>query len=226
MRRILPLPTTRLPGVAALRRFGARLAGAYASPSRFVRVAALASPVARVLRRAAAVVHLHQAAPHWQLAMALVRAVPGAARSAPAPRPAVLSLVQRLVQRLQGREVHHLRSEHGRLRVQSVVSTPTERVVRSRAMRVRREPTQRLAAPLAMTVVRHAAAAAPVRPQPADAGPRRASGEPAWAVPPHSLAAAATPLPPQELSRVTEHVIRQLDRRVLSWQERTGRNLP
>jgi hypothetical protein len=30
-------------------------------------------------------------------------------------------------------------------------------------------------------------------------------------------------LPAQELSRLTEHVIRQLDHRVLSWQERTGR---
>jgi len=38
--------------------------------------------------------------------------------------------------------------------------------------------------------------------------------------------APATPplvLPPQELSRLTDHVIRQLDHRVLSWQERTGR---
>ena len=30
-------------------------------------------------------------------------------------------------------------------------------------------------------------------------------------------------LPPQELSRLTDHVIRQLDHRVLSYQERTGR---
>jgi hypothetical protein len=30
-------------------------------------------------------------------------------------------------------------------------------------------------------------------------------------------------LPAQELSRLTDHVIRQLDHRVLSWQERTGR---
>lgn len=39
------------------------------------------------------------------------------------------------------------------------------------------------------------------------------------------VAPAAPPLalPPQELSRLTDHVIRQLDHRVLSWQERTGR---
>jgi hypothetical protein len=31
-------------------------------------------------------------------------------------------------------------------------------------------------------------------------------------------------LPPRELSRVTDHVIRQLDRRIVSYAERTGRN--
>lgn len=36
-------------------------------------------------------------------------------------------------------------------------------------------------------------------------------------------AASAFALPAQELSRVTEHVIRQLDQRVLSYRERTGR---
>ena len=34
--------------------------------------------------------------------------------------------------------------------------------------------------------------------------------------------AAFAPLPPDELSRVTEHVLRTLDRRVLSYRERTG----
>ena len=36
-------------------------------------------------------------------------------------------------------------------------------------------------------------------------------------------AASTFALPAQELSRVTEHVIRQLDQRVLSYRERTGR---
>jgi hypothetical protein len=36
------------------------------------------------------------------------------------------------------------------------------------------------------------------------------------------IAAAAT-LPSAELARVTEHVIRELDHRVLSYRERTGR---
>jgi hypothetical protein len=37
-----------------------------------------------------------------------------------------------------------------------------------------------------------------------------------------SPAAALAPLPAEELSRVTEHVLRTLDRRVLSYRERTG----
>lgn len=39
---------------------------------------------------------------------------------------------------------------------------------------------------------------------------------------PREMAAAAAPLPAHELSRVTEHVLRTLDRRVLSYRERTG----
>jgi hypothetical protein len=38
-----------------------------------------------------------------------------------------------------------------------------------------------------------------------------------------STAFAAAPLPAAELTRVTDHVIRQLDQRVLSYRERTGR---
>jgi hypothetical protein len=39
---------------------------------------------------------------------------------------------------------------------------------------------------------------------------------------PREITAAARPLPAHELSRVTEHVLRTLDRRVLSYRERTG----
>jgi hypothetical protein len=54
---------------------------------------------------------------------------------------------------------------------------------------------------------------------PGDARP--GSSQPRFAPP----APPAPPLvlPAQELSRLTDHVIRQLDHRVLSWQERTGR---
>jgi hypothetical protein len=39
---------------------------------------------------------------------------------------------------------------------------------------------------------------------------------------PHTVAIVAPELPPAELSRVTDHVIQQLDRRVLSYRERMG----
>ena len=39
---------------------------------------------------------------------------------------------------------------------------------------------------------------------------------------PHTEAIVAPALPPAELSRVTDHVIQQLDRRVLSYRERMG----
>lgn len=37
-----------------------------------------------------------------------------------------------------------------------------------------------------------------------------------------AAALAPSPVPPNELSRITEHVLRTLDRRVLSYRERTG----
>ena len=49
------------------------------------------------------------------------------------------------------------------------------------------------------------------------------SARPAPSHPRSAPPAAPMVLPPQELSRLTEHVIGQLDQRVRSWQERTGR---
>ena len=77
-------------------------------------------------------------------------------------------------------------------------------------------------APMTMLRTQPAAAAA------AAATARTASWEPGPArVAPRAAAvtasAPALPLQPQELSRLTEHVIRQLDHRVLSFQERSGR---
>lgn len=85
---------------------------------------------------------------------------------------------------------------------------------------------QRQAAPrLPMTMVRSQAAPAPA----ASAARSEAEAPPATSRPGRpSTPRAPSPaaplvLPAQELSRLTEHVIRQLDHRVLSWQERTGR---
>lgn len=95
---------------------------------------------------------------------------------------------------------------------------------------VRLEKTLREARPappqrVAMTLARSASAA----PRADAAAPRRDAEPPAVeptrpSAPPASRPATpAFALPAQELSRVTDHVIRQLDQRVLSYRERTGR---
>lgn len=78
--------------------------------------------------------------------------------------------------------------------------------------------------PMPLTVLRSQA----VVTQPASAGrtdgvPAPAPTRPLPAQPRFASAAPPLVLPPQELSRLTDHVIRELDHRVLSWQERTGR---
>jgi hypothetical protein len=73
----------------------------------------------------------------------------------------------------------------------------------------------RTPAAVAAAAVRAAAGPAPITERTAAAGqPRREAVRQAF---------EPAGLPPQELSRVTDHVIRQLDRRVLSYRERTGR---
>lgn len=49
-----------------------------------------------------------------------------------------------------------------------------------------------------------------------------AARSPFAAARPVALAAGCEPLPPQELARVTDHVLAQLDRKVLSYRERHG----
>jgi hypothetical protein len=72
-----------------------------------------------------------------------------------------------------------------------------------------------------------------LRTQAVSATPTRAAAEPEQAAAREARPVSSQPrgiasgaplvLPPQELSRLTDHVIRQLDHRILSWQERTGR---
>jgi hypothetical protein len=180
------------------------------------------APLARVLRRAAWVVRDRGTSLRWSLHAILgarpQRPLPGAAPRTGAARSA-------LVERISARERWVL--------VQR--ATQTQRIERHSELRTATatrhttlvHPTHRLAgmAPVPLTMARAAPAPAarddawnapPVAAAPAlpDAAP--AQRRPARAAPEVSL-------PPQELSRVTEHVIRQLDRRVLSYQERTGR---
>jgi hypothetical protein len=89
-------------------------------------------------------------------------------------------------------------------------------------VRARRESAQRAAFPRVRSTTLRAHA-----PQPsASATPAATSVAGVHAERPRSLrvppSTASPPLAPGELSRVTEHVIRQLDRRVLSYRERTG----
>jgi hypothetical protein len=94
----------------------------------------------------------------------------------------------------------------------------------TRPPELRRE-TARAFPRLGTTVVRApatavaAADAASARQDPARAG---TSGGRAERDAP-ARAGNAISLPPRELSRVTDHVLRQLDRRVLSYRERLGR---
>jgi hypothetical protein len=84
---------------------------------------------------------------------------------------------------------------------------------------------QRQAAPRIETVMLRSqppgakASAAPA----GDAHVTAASPRPGSMRAPPTQQPAPLVLPAQEMSRLTEHVIRQLDHRVLSWQERTGR---
>jgi hypothetical protein len=63
-------------------------------------------------------------------------------------------------------------------------------------------------------------AASPARAEPLP--PPQAAAEPAARAPARRPPATAWVLPAEELSRVTDHVLRTFDRRVLSYRERTG----
>jgi len=229
MRRVLTSktpPWPRPPGVAALCRFAAALRGARAAPGAGGRCAGPASPVARVLRRVGVSLHLHGGTRHWQLVTALARAAVPASGAPPAPRSAAPTLVQRLLQRERRHTIERHLATHTLWVERRAEASPAWRVapvaVPARVEQAARYPR------LAVTLVRQGlpATSAAVTSLPREAGARSAAREAAW--PPAARAAIEAPggLAPQELSRVTEHVIRQLDRRVLSWQERTGRNLP
>lgn len=180
-------------------------------------------PIERVMRRLApaaapalhAQVHLHLARMTGHRSTLLRTQfvhVPGRALPAPARADA---LRERTV--LQGHAVRE-RSERRELILRPAAAPlPPARITRVE---------QRQVFPrVQLTLVRREAAA-PAR----DATPaalassvrRQAAGLPGLA--PSAAAPAPLVLPPQELARVTDHVLGTLDRRVLSWQERTGRH--
>jgi hypothetical protein len=114
----------------------------------------------------------------------------------------------RIVQRLESRFVH---------RVAAIAASQAATM----SAHPRREVASARFSRLAMTLARPRAPA-PASLPPAMAGAQTHADRTGTHAPPRSPSAALAPLPAHELSRVTEHVLRTLDRRVLSYRERTG----
>jgi len=189
-----------------------RIAGRTAQP---------VTPVERCLRRATPLV----AGSRWQVALLLAFH-----RSLRAATP-VMHRTGRHTLRVERtivlRDHHALQREASRLHTQ-VVSVLVHRVAlssRSPAPATRTN-TPAAASPrdvprLALTMVRtHAPADRPTEVDRARPPTRSPARSPDWDG--RLQQVTASPLPAQELSRVTEHVLRTLDRRVLSWRERSG----
>ncbi len=228
MRGRTPIRRVRaLANVARLRAFAAtlmaqRLPALHAAHRRVLH----ASPVARVLRRAHLVVHRHAGSTHalTQVLVNLARSdVPG---PTPSGSPAVASppLVQRLIERRTLRVLERAATMqmHGmRPATRPAAAAPVMRLASpSRGERpvVFPRVTMTLVHPQAPHLARSEAAPAA---EPMPPGLRRGNTAPTGRTA-RSPTGEPIVLPPLELSRVTDHVIRQLDQRVLSWHERTG----
>lgn len=178
--------------------------------------------LAGVLRRLFLVMHQHGAPLHVALHAVLRGTGPALAPGALPPAPGRTRLVRQLVTREHGHVPRSLLRTNGVDRAIAVhPQAPAPAARRVMLHRIERQPGF---PPLALTMVRSfttaaaAAAAIPGGPAPSSA-PRRAACAPDAA---RGAVAAPLVLPQPELARVTEHVIRQLDRRVLSYRERTG----
>lgn len=203
-------------GVLRLRLAGRRLAGRLASR----RVAGRASALERVMRRTA----FHSS--RFFTARLTLQALTGHTTVRE------LHTLPMRAAGIQAVPVHPL-PRQDRTRVfervlhQRLVERLAHRQVAAAAPRVSfvTRVEHRHAAPrIQMTMVRTQAAAAQAASAASSDLVHGAARERPGAAPPRIAQAAPAPaLPPQELSRLTDHVIRQLDRRVLSWQERTGR---
>lgn len=203
-----------LPGRAAHRR----------TPGRF-------TPIERVMRRPA--LHLSRAFTAHVSLQALLSA-------------GITRHMQRVeVRPLRGRDVpvHTLRQRERMTVTQRLLRervTATQRVLQERLLQRLTRVAANAAAPRAAVVTRveQRSVFPPVqltmvRMQPALPPAARVAAESTIAPAADARAVPAIPrsrsvvaplmLPPQELSRLTDHVISQLDHRVLSWQERTGR---
>ena len=207
------------PLLARLRRHAPSRHAAFAAGLRRGAVAARVTPAMRTLRRLRAwtrqvlrTVHVHvDVASPARVAVTQIDVHP-VARTVVRAHQASSSIAT------HHRETLLLRRAVARLHTATRSVVRTERTLRE----VATPPPQRLP----MTLARSPS------PSPrADTAPPRRDVEPPTSgrtrpptpSPASSAVASAFALPAQELSRVTEHVIRQLDQRVLSYRERTGR---
>jgi hypothetical protein len=190
------------------------------------------APVARILRRFLRPVLQRLWIPvHFALQVMQRAAAPWdpprpAVSPPPSPSAGIIRERFHLSTRLLERTLRVLHAHHTHMRVSvaprspaapSNVPPPTRVVMMQRVERQTLFPrvTQVLARASSTAAIRGQSAALTA---PETTAPRLA---PRPGVP-HAAAPAARALPPAELARVTDHVIRQLDQRVLSYRERTG----
>lgn len=129
---------------------------------------------------------------------------------------------------IEQRRAHHTYERietrtHDRMRsilLRQVAASVTQRASTARPPATRREQSTDFPR-IATTMVRSATSPQTTEPPP-NAPIQSRSAIDAVTAPPRMGPPAVTPVPAQELTRVTEHVLRTLDRRVLSYRERTG----
>jgi hypothetical protein len=190
-------------------------------------------PIGRVLRRSMQrVLHRVRTALHFALHVFQRASAPWnpprpvVAPPSPGAAPVVTRERSYRMTRIVERASHVLHVRHSHMLV--TVAPPAIAVAASTAPSPRVLMTQRIERqtlfPRVTQVVARAPAAPVVRGEaamhapPQVVEPRSAPRTSA----PHTVAIIAPTLPPAELSRVTDHVIEQLDRRVLSYRERMG----
>jgi hypothetical protein len=180
------------------------------------------SPVGRVMRRALRA-HFYQASLRMHLALATVTRnisqTSGVARRIGGER----------LRTIPGRtSIHQIeRLQSWSTRVVAPRDTTPRRLYRLVPQAAGRGYAERNVPPpkVAMTVVRERVqvASPPVPPPRIEPSPQPVARSASTIAAPHGADKKGFLLPVQELTRITDHVIQQLDRRILSYRERSGR---
>jgi hypothetical protein len=180
------------------------------------------SPVGRVMRRALGA-RFYQTMLHVQLALAAVTRnnlqTHGGARRIGQQRHRTIP------SRTSVRQIERLQS--WRTRVVAPWDTMPQRAYRLAPQIAGRGHVERNVLPpkVAMTVIRERVqvTSQPVLSPRIETSPQPAARSASTIAVPHGIDKKSFSLPVQELSRITDHVIQQLDRRILSYRERSGR---